>query len=338
MHPELVRRFHEPIRDEAARRYGLEPAALTELAAFENFVYEAENDDGDLVILRISHSSRRTVEYTQGEVELVRYLVASGIAVAPPILSESGQFVEKIADSRDPEGYFVATAFERADGIVFDDAPPLKDLYWKPPLFRDLGRLFARLHERARTYKLSNPKFKRQEWYEYDVVDIDRFAPPDEHLVRQRTAQIIERLRKLPTTPEHYGLIHADLHPHNFCFADGKITAFDFDNAEYAWFVKDLAVLLFYIARGEARGQREEAVASFLGPFLEGYREIRPCTRDSLAAIPDLLMLQRSMNYALFHQYRDPDVIDDDIRDRWSRFRRDIEADTPVIALDFASF
>ena len=35
MNPELVRRFHEPIRDEAARRWGLVPDALTELTAFE---------------------------------------------------------------------------------------------------------------------------------------------------------------------------------------------------------------------------------------------------------------------------------------------------------------
>lgn len=338
MHPELVRRFHEPIRDEAARRYGLDPAGLTELAAFENFVYEAETEDGDSVILRLSHSSRRTVDYTHGEVELVRYLVAAGIPVAPPVLSEPGQFVERIADDRDPGGYFVATAWQRADGIVFDDAPPLKDVYWKAPLFRDLGRLFARLHNRAQTYKPSNPRFKRQEWHEYDVVDVDRFAPPEEKLVRARTAEIIERLQRLPRGPEDYGLIHADLHPHNFCFAEGKITAFDFDNSEYAWFVKDIAVLLFYIARGEARGQREDAVATFLGPFLEGYREVRPCTRESLAAVSDLLKLQRSMNYALFHQYRDPEVVDDEVRDRWSRFVRDIEGDAPVVDLDFASF
>jgi Ser/Thr protein kinase RdoA (MazF antagonist) len=338
MHPELVRRFHEPIRDEAARRYGLSVAALTELAAFENFVYEAENDDGELVILRISHSTRRTIDYTLGEVEFVRYLTAAGISIAPPILSESGQFVERIADDRDPDHYFVATAFERADGIVFDDAPPLKEIFWKPPLFRDLGRLFARLHNRAQTYKLSYPRFKRQEWYEYDVVDIDRFAPPEEPLVRERTARIIERLKELPRTPEHYGLIHADLHPHNFCFADGKLTVFDFDNCEYAWFVKDIAVLLFYVARAEERGHREDAVAAFLPPFLDGYRELRRCDREWLAAVPDMLALQRSMNYALFHQYRDPALLDDDTLDRWSRFRRDIEADTPVVQLDFASF
>ncbi|HEX4455310.1 MAG TPA: phosphotransferase [Kofleriaceae bacterium] len=337
MHPELVRRFHDPIRDEAARRYGLSAGALTKLAAFENFVYEGDNDDGDTIILRISHSTRRTVDYTHGEVEFVRYLAAAGIPIASPMISESGQFVERIAD-RDPEHYFVATAFARADGIVFDDAPPLKDRYWKPPLFRDLGRLFARLHDRAQTYKLSNPRFARQAWHEYDVVDVGRFAPPDEQLVRERTARIVERLQELPRTPEHYGLIHADLHPHNFCFADGKITAFDFDNCEYAWFIKDIAVLVFYVARAEEREHREAAVAAFLAPFLDGYRELRRCDREWLATVPDMLALQRCMNYALFHQYRDPALLDDDTRGRWARFRRDIEADTPVLQLDFASF
>jgi amicoumacin kinase len=337
MNPELVRRFHERIRDHAARRYGLAPSGLTELNAFENFVYEAETEDGAAIVLRISHSTRRTLDYTQGEVEFVRYLGAAGLPVAQPILSESGQFVERIDDD-DPGHYFVVTAFERAEGVVFDDAPPLRERYWKPPLFRDLGRIFARLHNRAQSYKLSNPRFKRQEWYEYDVVDIDRFAPPEEQLVRERTARIIERLNQLPRGPQDYGVIHADLHPHNFCFADGRITAFDFDNCEYAWFVKDIAVIVFYVARDEPRGKREDAVTAFLPPFLDGYREHRRCDRSWLEAVPDMLALQRSMNYALFHQYRDPDVLDDDIRDRWWRFRRDIEQEVPVLELDFAGF
>jgi amicoumacin kinase len=337
MHPELVRRFHDRIRDEAARRYGLASSDLTELNAFENYVYEAENADGVPLILRVSHSTRRTLPYTLGEVEFVRYLGAAGLPVSQPILSDPGQFVERI-DDVDPDHYFVVTAFERAEGVVFDDAPPLRERYWKAPLFRDLGRLFARLHNRAQTYKLSNPRYKRQEWYEYDVVDVDRFAPADETLVRERTARIIERLQRLPRGADDYGVIHADLHPHNFCFADGRITAFDFDNCEYAWFAKDIAVILFYVARGEARGQREPAVAAFLAPFLDGYRELRRCDRVWLEAIPDMLALQRSMNYALFHQYRDPDVINDDIRDRWGRFRRDIEGEVPVLDMDFTAF
>ena len=57
MHPELVRRFHDRIRDEAGHRYGLSPSDLTELDAFENFVYEAVNQDGVDLILRVSHSA-----------------------------------------------------------------------------------------------------------------------------------------------------------------------------------------------------------------------------------------------------------------------------------------
>jgi Ser/Thr protein kinase RdoA (MazF antagonist) len=337
MHPELVRRFNDQVRDEAARRFGAPAGELAPLEAFENFVYEFTNQDGVAVILRISHSARRTFDYTLGEIEFVRFLTAAGLPVAHPVLSEAGQFVERIEDG-EPGQHFVAVAFERAPGVVFDDAPVLKETYWGPTLFGDLGRIFARLHNRAQEYRLSNPRFKRQEWHEYDVVDVGRFAPPEETLVRRRTAEIIERLHRLPRSANDYGLIHADLHPRNFCFDKGLITVFDFDNCEYAWFVKDIAVLLYYVARFEPGERRAEATAAFLTPFLAGYRELRRCDREWLSACSDLLALQRSMNYALFHQYRDPEKVTEGDRDSWRRLRRDIEADTPVIDLDFGRF
>jgi Ser/Thr protein kinase RdoA (MazF antagonist) len=337
MHPELTRRFNDLARDEAAARYGVAPNALTPLNAFENFVYSATNQDGVDLILRISHSARRSVDYTMGEIDFVRFLAAAGLPVVKPILSESGQFLEQIDDSERGQ-YFVATAFEPAAGAVFDDAPRLREAFWGPKLFADLGRIFARLHNRAQEYKLPDPRMKRQEWYEYDVVDVGRFAPKDETLVRVRTADIIERLMKLPRGPSDYGLIHADLHPHNFCFDNGVITAFDFDNLEYAWYAKDIAVILFYVVRGAPPDKREEAAAAFLKPFLDGYREVRPLAREWVEAFPDMLALQRSMNYALFHQYRDQTHVDDADRDRWRRFRRDIEGQVPVVDLDFSSF
>jgi amicoumacin kinase len=337
MHPELVRRFHDGIRDEAALRYGVPPSDLAPLNAFENFVYECTTPDGDDAVLRVSHSTRRTLDYTLGEVEFVRWLAATELPVAKPILAESGRFVERIDDAESDQ-YFVVTAFERAPGHVFDDAPPLKERYWNAALFRELGRIFGRLHARAQSYRPSNASLKRQEWHEYDVVDVDRFAPLEEHVVRERTAEIVRRLNRLPRTPDGYGLIHADLHPHNFCFDEGRITVFDFDNSEYAWFVKDVAVILFYVARAESADRRDAAAAAFLAPFLDGYREVRPCEREWLEAIPDMLALQRSMNYALFHQYRDPERVDDVTLDTWRRFRRDIEAAKPVLDLDFAAF
>ena len=337
MHPELIRRFNDQARDEAAGRFGVSPQQLVPFKAFENFVYGGVNQDGNDIVLRVSHSARRTLNYTQGEIEFVRFLAAAGLPVSKPILSDYGQFAEVIEDG-EPGQYFVASAFEPGQGAVFDDAPALKAAYWAPPLFRELGGIFARLHNRAQEYRLSNPAYKRQEWHEYDVVDVDRFAPKDEQLVRDRTAEIIQRLQRLPRGPDDYGLIHADLHPHNFCFDDGRITVFDFDNLEYAWYAKDIAVILFYVAREVPAEQRADAAARFLVPFLEGYRKVRPLHREWVMAFPDMLALQRSMNYALFHQYRDPQKLDDADRDAWRRFRRDIEGAVPVIKLDFSKF
>src|ERR1041385_6054846 len=121
MNPELVRRFHEAVRDEAARRYGLDPSDLTELRAFENYVYESENEDGVGLVLRLSHSTRRTFDYTQGEIEFVRYLGAAKVPLPQPGLVGGGAFRGAVAHS-DPGHHFVVTAFERAEGIVFDEA------------------------------------------------------------------------------------------------------------------------------------------------------------------------------------------------------------------------
>src|SRR5438046_2580644 len=125
MHPELVRRFNDLARDEAASRYGVLSSALSPLNAFENFVYEFTGQDGVDLILRISPTARRTHEYTLGEIELVRFLAAAGLPVCKPVLSDAGQFCERIEDS-EPGHYFVATVFERAPGVVFEDAPSLK--------------------------------------------------------------------------------------------------------------------------------------------------------------------------------------------------------------------
>src|SRR3954468_22557362 len=124
MHPELIRRFNEQARDEAAGRYGVPAQQLVPFKAFENFVFGGTNQDGNDIILRVSHSARRTLDYTMGEIEFVRFLAAAGLPVSKPILSDYGQFTEVIEDS-EPGHYFVATAFEPGQGAVFDDAPAL---------------------------------------------------------------------------------------------------------------------------------------------------------------------------------------------------------------------
>jgi Ser/Thr protein kinase RdoA (MazF antagonist) len=160
------------------------------------------------------------------------------------------------------------------------NARPLKEKYWNAELFRELGRIFARLHVRAQRYKPSNPRVKRQEWHGYDVVDVSRFAPPEEAFVREGTAKLPERLHRLPRSEADYGVTHTDLHPSQLLLRRRPDQGLRLRNCKCAWFVKDIAVILFYVVRAEAPEHRDDAAAAFLAPLLAGYREIRPRERE----------------------------------------------------------
>jgi Ser/Thr protein kinase RdoA (MazF antagonist) len=271
---------------------------------------------------------------TLGELDWLIHLDRRGVPVSAPIRSERGDLVERIGDG--DGGYFVVSAFRRAAGEVLADRPALRKLHWSPTLFREWGRVVARLHLHAVDYR--PPARRRSQWFEYDVVDAARFVDAEETVVIGRARALVEKLRALPTEEEGYGLIHADLTENNFCFQDGRLTVFDFDNCEYAWFVKDVAVILYYVVAQVPPNERAAVGGDFLSELLTGYREVRPLTGDWLAIVPDLLALQRIMNYALFHQYRDRRQLRDEDRAHWRETREAIERDAPILMLDFRSF
>ena len=58
---------------------------------------------------------------------------------------------------------------------------------------------------------------------------------------------LIERFDQLPRSVEMFGLTHGDVHVGNLRRAGAKITLFDFDDAEYNWFLNDIATLMYYL-------------------------------------------------------------------------------------------
>src|SRR5690606_35905389 len=98
---------------EAARRYGVAPAAVRILNSFESFIFEFARPDGDF-ILRIGHSHRRNQTLIEGETEWINYLVAGGVSAAQAILSQHGNLVEPIPDGHGQD--FLAVAFVKAAG------------------------------------------------------------------------------------------------------------------------------------------------------------------------------------------------------------------------------
>ncbi|MEM7307355.1 MAG: phosphotransferase [Planctomycetota bacterium] len=332
MLPALAARWNESVVAHAAAKYGVRPSDLERLAGFENFVFEADGGASGW-ILRISHSMRRTADYTMGEVQWVTSLAAAGLPVAGVLRSRHGNLVEIVAP--DEEGYFVATAFERAPGVLLDDAPAIRRACWAPDLFEQWGDLLARLHLHARRFTPSAPAYRRQQWFEYDVLDGERWLPPNEVRVREVCQQARRAVESLPRHADAYGLIHADLTQRNFCYGDGRITAFDFDNCEYGWFVRDLAVAIYYVALDLPDDERNEGTSEFAGHLLRGYGARRTLERSWLEALPRFLRLQRVMNYVLAAQLNEREPTPEQ-RDQLRRRRELIEADEPVVGVDFA--
>jgi Ser/Thr protein kinase RdoA (MazF antagonist) len=332
---QIATQYSEAILQRAAICYGARRGDLTELEGFENYIYSFRRDGQDL-ILRIGHTLHRSLPHTQAEIEWLNYLVGRGLPVARPVVSRAGRWLEVI-DSGHNQGQFIAIAFERAPGAILDDEPRAKARYWNGDLFEQWGAVMGRLHRAASEYSDPAPPARRPEWHEYDVLALERLIPADQSAVFAHARELMARLEALPTDRAGYGLIHADLTQWNFVVHRGKLTVFDFDSSEYAWFAKDIAVSLYYAVHSDDQ-DRTRFVPEFMSRFMRGYWREYDLAPWWLDQIPEMLRLQRLILYALSYQLFDPDNPDPDCERYIAKTRPAIEQDLPVLDFDFAGW
>jgi Ser/Thr protein kinase RdoA (MazF antagonist) len=328
METHIKAKFTRPILGATLDRYHLAPEDVHLLDGFENFVYEFQRDESGY-ILRIAHSSRRTANQIQGEVDWINYLARGGAAVARAVPSAGGRLVEAIDDGHGEQ--FLATAFVKAPGAK----PWTVD---KPAdYFERYGRLLGRMHALTQKYQPSNPAWTRPQWDDPLLLDVAGFLPASETIALEKHHAVVEHLRTLPRDRGSFGLIHHDAHEANlFLAADGTLTLFDFDDCCYHWFADDIAIVLFYAATNY-----EDAAAfaaEFLPRFLAGYRQANLLDPRWLAEIPAFLKLREIDLYAVIHRSFDVENLDDPWCARYMRGRRErIESDVPTIEFDFDS-
>ena len=106
MKKELREAYHNRILEEALKRYGASEGGVQSRGGFESYVFEYEKQ-GKPHILKITHSSRRTVEYVEGELEWLHYLGDNGMNVCRSVLSDAHRYIEQIPWE---DGYFLAAA------------------------------------------------------------------------------------------------------------------------------------------------------------------------------------------------------------------------------------
>ncbi len=176
--------------------------------------------------------------------------------------------------------------------------------------FGPLGEITAHLHLQARGWT-PPPGFTRKRW------DVDTILGPRPHwgnwrqaqgldakgvaLLDRATAQLAQTLRAYGTGPETFGLIHADLRLANLMVDGNTLTAIDFDDCGFGWWVYDLAAALSFI-------ETDPRLPDLIAHWVAGYTSIAPLRDEDRALIPTLIFLRRVLLTAWLATRADSDT------------------------------
>lgn len=319
MKPSIKKRFTTELQTRISKSFGIDsPSDLCDLNGFENFVYAAEIE-GIERVLRIGHNQRRPEIEVRSEIEWLKFLAESNVAVAAPV----GE--PKVFDDRQG-GNFIATIFEKADGA----RPKPEDL--TAGFYKTYGATIGRMHAVTRKFKPS-ANFSRPAWSK-ETREIEKFLPEDDPKVQQRAYEVREKIDQLPMTDDCYGLIHHDPHEGNLHWTpNGKMTLFDFDDCVFGHYIYDIAMVFFY--SGFSGETRDEKTSLYFRDFMSGYQREHELPLESIAAIPLFMKLREIDLYAVTHRSSYPDPPKET---PFMEGRRDsIAEDKPWMDFDFSS-
>ena len=335
MLPAMRAAWSSDILRRAAELYGADPRGMQDCGGGENFVYGYERG-GERYVLRIGHSTHRTRQLVQAEIDWLNCLVSHHLPVARPSQSLNGRWVEEISQETG-DACFVAAAFERAPGEDLGGGSAAKETWWNGKLFEQWGALMGRLHRVAKDYRVAEGAPRRPEWDEWPILEFERWIPNGQGTVVEYGADLKKRLSALPGDNGSYGMIHGDFTQINFTVDRGAMTVFDFDRCEYAWFAKDIAASVFCAVRG-TQPTPPGFVATYFDHLMRGYRRGNTLDASWVKSIPEFLMLERLSEYALAYRRLDGTPPQAEALRHLSSTRDDIERDVPVIRFDFGAW
>jgi len=312
------------LSQQGAALYNLALDDLRFLGGEDGDVYEGRDADGPF-IFKLVPSGADGVAKARARLDFARYLSDGGVRIARPIPSPSGAMLEVV----DKGGLVVvASKVTKAPGRHPNPGRPSE---WNADLFRKWGRVVGQMHRLTKTYPGARAF---DHWH--DEVDsfIDWCKDPD---VQPFWHRMRVHLETLPTDGDCYGVVHNDLHFHNFMLQDGEITVFDFDVCHQHWFMVDLGIALFHALWGvplDEPVRRERFAEDFLTSFLRGYEGENHLADSWLRELPTFAKYRQLLLFTVFtDSWGGPDV--SSWQRRWIRTtRKQIINDEPVVSLD----
>ncbi len=279
----------EAIARDACRHYGIgADAELVLLNISENATYQVEDPvTGRRTVLRVNRPGYHSRQAIESELAWVRALRADDIVRTAHVIH--AQDDSRVVVGRHPDG-------EQRHAVMFEWVPgvePPEDRLVED--FEHLGAITARLHRHAR-------EWARPSWFTRFHWDFERSIGPRGHWGRWQdglgvgaperaqlmrlAATLRDRLASFGTSPDRYGLIHADMRLANLLVHAGQVAVIDFDDCGFGWFMYDLGSSLSFI---EAHPRVPELIDS----WVRGYRTEQSLSPEEEAELPTFVLLRR---------------------------------------------
>jgi Ser/Thr protein kinase RdoA (MazF antagonist) len=239
---------------------------------------------------------------------MIDFLSEKGISVCVPQSSASGAKCEEM--TIDGRSYLLAV-FEEAAGrkAVRDDL--------SVDFCLRVGELIGRMHSAAIEANTTGFKVHRSDWSSSRLLtkDMIETTAPIGDKFRSSISNLMQEISSIPATSDNYGMLHGDVNTGNLHIQDDRIQIFDFDNAEYGYFLQDLAVMLYdsiysKVVRQVAPETLTSTIKIFWDAMLEGYHRFNPKLFFSAKELSDFFLLREAIVYVHYHRVLSPD--------RWS--------------------
>lgn len=240
--------------DRAAARFGI--AETEPLGGFENLLLRSSEPPGR--VLRLTHTSRRSVELIEAEFEFMDHLASHGVPVVAPVRSREDRLVEEIRTKAGDD--LVAACMVEAPGRF------RRRDEWNDSEIESYGELLGAAH--AAMIDFVPGTARRPPWTD-PIFDVGFDAAIDAEFVAR-----VDEIRQECASHAAGGtgmLIHQDAHFGNLTITDdGRISLFDFDDCGYGTPTHDVAIVLFYWVMG-AGSDQQDRVRRFVRHFMRGY-------------------------------------------------------------------
>ncbi|MFE6073966.1 phosphotransferase enzyme family protein [Paenibacillus sp. NPDC057886] len=259
----------------------------------DTITYKIDTAPSKSYLLRI-HSNRLSKEAIRSELTFLQSLGTSDdLHVPQGVASRDGSYVLSM-EAEEAGMCFYVTMMNWVDGEHMDGNEVTERCAYR------MGSMVAKLHE-ATTRFVPPVDFARPTWgeesFKVDMAKLRRYytrflSDQAWKTYQKASRKILSQLADLDQNPQHYGIIHGDLHIGNIVFDDEQPNPIDFGRCGYGYYLYDIANTIL----GLFPAQRWE--------FIRGYESVSTLPTDYVEVLESFFIMCMIENYS--HHSSDP--------------------------------